>query len=70
MVQSIEAQYGMWWECAELLVELGGAAPPTVAGTPILENLPVLPASKSHGSNSGHYGMANIWILGIHLILS
>ncbi|KIM28544.1 hypothetical protein M408DRAFT_329337 [Serendipita vermifera MAFF 305830] len=57
-IQSIEAQYGMWWECAELLVELGGAAPPTVAGTPIQENQPSIPPRTfgSQGSANGHYG--------------
>jgi hypothetical protein len=49
------------------LVDLGGAAPPTVAGTPILENHPSRNGSigRSHGgaptsssSSAGHYGMS------------
>lgn len=39
-LQEIDSQYSTWWECAELLIELGGAAPPVVAGTPILEQSP------------------------------
>ncbi|PVF94144.1 hypothetical protein CPB86DRAFT_789318 [Serendipita vermifera] len=48
--QQVDAQYNMWWECADLLVELGGAAPPTVAGTPILENYP---ASSAYPGTPG-----------------
>lgn len=49
-VENVSSQYALWWECAELLVELGGAAPPTVAGTPIHEDIP---ASTSAYSTSG-----------------
>lgn len=39
-LQEIDAQYAIWWECAELLIDLSGAAPPVVAGTPIVEHTP------------------------------
>lgn len=31
----LDNHYGIWWECADLLVELGSAAPPAVAATPV-----------------------------------
>jgi hypothetical protein len=65
-LQGIDAQYGIWWECAELLVDLGGAAPPTVAGTPIYKNHLSHDGSvkrsqggppKSSSPSAGHHGM-------------
>ena len=40
----LEAKYTIWWECADLLVELGGAAPPAVGGTPVKS--PTMPALR------------------------
>ena len=49
-MENVGSQYTLWWECAELLIELGGAAPPTVAGTPIHEDIPT---ARSGYSTSG-----------------
>ncbi|KAG8803308.1 hypothetical protein FRC18_007331 [Serendipita sp. 400] len=50
VVENIGSQYSIWWECADLLIELGGAAPPTVAGTPMYEN-----ENPHLGGNSNAY---------------
>lgn len=34
-IARLDSQYAIWWECADLLIELGSASPPTIAGTPI-----------------------------------
>lgn len=31
----LDNHFAIWWECADLLVELGSAAPPAVAATPV-----------------------------------
>lgn len=46
-LQEIDSQYATWWECAELLIDLGGAAPPVVAGTPIHEQQSPSPEKRS-----------------------
>lgn len=45
-VRELDARYSLWWECADLLVDLGGAAPPTVGGSP------VKPGSASRSTNN------------------
>lgn len=40
----LDAKFAIWWECADLLIELGGAAPPAVGGTPVKS--PTMPALR------------------------
>ncbi len=43
----LDLHYSIWWECAGLLIELGGAAPPVVAGSVVRS--PTLPALRKPG---------------------
>ncbi|PVF94378.1 hypothetical protein CPB86DRAFT_740719 [Serendipita vermifera] len=40
----LENHYSIWWECAGLLIELGGAAPPATAGVSAATKTPTMTA--------------------------
>jgi serine/arginine repetitive matrix protein 2 len=40
----LENHYSIWWECADLLIELGGAAPPATAGVSAATKTPTMTA--------------------------
>ncbi|KAG8798252.1 hypothetical protein FRC17_007525, partial [Serendipita sp. 399] len=40
----LDAHYAIWWECADLLIELGGAAPAAAAGAPVKS--PTMPSLR------------------------
>lgn len=48
-LSELDLNYTIWWECAELLIELGGAAPPVIAGTAVPVRSPTMPALRKPG---------------------
>ncbi|KAG9053585.1 hypothetical protein FS842_007775 [Serendipita sp. 407] len=49
----LNAHYAIWWECADLLIELGGAAPAAAAGTPVRSpTMPTLRRPEANESQS------------------